>query len=183
MADAAHQELAEVCRRMDAIVAKAAAQGALDEQFTQLRELEVRKIEERRREERRKKRARSKERARRSSKKFNLLLSKKKNQQNRTTPTRTLSPRSPRSTSPTPPRSSTSSPPLSRRYSRGTIRICSLGPRSSMRPSTSSRAPRRRSAPLASRRPASASGPLRSLATWVPSATCCKTASGASSRR
>jgi histidine-containing phosphotransfer protein len=35
-------EVAEVSRRMDEIVAQAAAQGALDEQFTQLRELEVR---------------------------------------------------------------------------------------------------------------------------------------------
>lgn len=35
-------ELSEVSRRMDEIVAQAAAQGALDEQFTQLRELEVR---------------------------------------------------------------------------------------------------------------------------------------------
>lgn len=35
-------ELDEISRRMDEIVAQAAVQGVLDEQFTQLRELEVR---------------------------------------------------------------------------------------------------------------------------------------------
>jgi hypothetical protein len=115
--DRMSEELAAVSRRMDEIVAQAAAQGALDEQFTQLRELEVRRRLGERKEGREKEekgsseigRTRGREREPKK-KKLTLFLSiHTKNFLLRTSPTRTLSPRSPRSTSPTPRRSSISS--------------------------------------------------------------------------
>lgn len=184
-------ELAEVSRRMDEIVAQAAAEGALDEQFTQLRELEVRgRIGEG-------EGGRNPERARRAvtvaffrdsesqknSQHFSKKLEKKRKKKlPRTSPTRTLSPRSRRSTSPTPRKSLTSS---RRRSLRSPTRRRSErpGPPPSTPRSTSSRAPRPRSGPPPSPPPASGCAPPLSRAISLPSATCSRTRSGASSSR